>query len=562
MVLVTCGLVGAYLYAPTYVRNRIEREHPDVKIDAVHVGWKTVTLGGIHVTRPWVTGTITEAKTDWNGSRVEAVGGDVTVDLDKRPKKEDGGGEKRAVSVRGLAVHLSKGAFQADLRDASYEAGAVTFASATVTHPMFTVVTGSGVASNSKEAPDTQEGTVTNVVVTPKDIPYLAGPVKVGHLGVTLSKSHFSYVNVDSADLDVMDPQGKPTHLQVVGARVAIPTPDVIADGSGYMLQIEKLVVAHPWLNPEQVSFSKLFVGLNPNLKLPEKVGFFINDALLTIEPKTFGFHGDDACQTWANTLPLELRHGPLNNPKLYSGQLAFDVTLKPKPTVKITSSCKFDCSSSEIQALKKSFTYKVYDAKNERVERITGPGSKDWVPLDAITTNMPIAVMEMEDRGFPHHKGYIPAAFENSLDADLKAGKFVRGGSTITMQLAKNLWLRRTKTLGRKVEELLLTMALESCFTKDQLMELYLNVVEFGPDLYGVGPAAKKYFSTTPKELGPDQAFYLASLLPNPKKAPPPDAKTMARMGALMQMLVSAGRIPDSMLLDIQPVTDTAGWQ
>lgn len=565
--LVIAGIAGAYAYAPTYVRNRIEREHPDVKVDSVRIGWKTVTLDGVHLTRPWISGTISRAVTDWDSLWVDAVGGELTVNLDKRPKSNgDVVPEKRTIAVRGLTVHVSKGAFRADLREANYANGTFSFAASDVTHPLFSAKTGSGTASGVKGVPDAHEGVVSDVEIIPaKDLPHFTGPVKVDRLGITFSKTHFSYVNIDTADLDVVDPRGQPTHLQVVGARITIPPPDVIADGSGYMLEVAKLLVAHPWINPEQVTFKKLFVGVNPNLKIPDKIGLLIGDwdAVLSIEPKTLTFRGDETCRTWVTAFPVELRHGPLNEPTRFTGHLGFDVQLKPKPTVKIASTCKYDCSAPEIQALKRPFTYKVYNAKNERVDRVTGPGSKDWVKLDAITSNMPTAVMEMEDRAFPHHKGFIPEAFENSLDADLKAGKFVRGGSTITMQLAKNLWLRRTKTLGRKVEELLLTMALESCFTKDQLMELYLNVVEFGPDLYGVGPAAKKYFNVAPKELGPDQAFYLASLLPNPKKAPPPDVKTMARMGALMQMLVNAGRIPDSMLLDIQPTpVDTAGWQ
>jgi membrane peptidoglycan carboxypeptidase len=99
-----------------------------------------------------------------------------------------------------------------------------------------------------------------------------------------------------------------------------------------------------------------------------------------------------------------------------------------------------------------------------------------------------------------------------------LKAGRFVRGGSTVTMQLAKNLYLHREKTLSRKLQEAVLTMLLEQSLTKEQILELYLNVIEFAPGLYGIGPAAAHYFHSTPRELSLGQALYLVTLLPNPK--------------------------------------------
>lgn len=551
--------VGSYLYAPTYVKNRIERERPDIKVDSVSIGWKKVTAKGVYITRDWVHGTIDEVTTDWSRTRIEGKGGSLEVSPDKKPTSTNQGVEEsHAVVVRDITLHVQRGETHADLTGATYENGGITFIEAKVVHPKFTAKLGKG---NLGPKEDVYEGTFADVEVSPsKSIPYVNGLVNIDRLRVTLSKKGFSYVYADQLDTIVLDPQDKPTHIQLVGTKLLIPPAVVMDDGSGYIFTVEKLLVAHPWLNPEAVTFSKLSISVPPKLKFPDSIGVLFADVRVRIQPSTYTFSGDDLCQNWVRTLPPELRHGPLSSPTKYSGNLAWNIALKPKPAVKITSTCKLDCSAPEIQALKKPFTYKVYSASNTLVDRKTGPGTEDWTPIGEITPNLPLAVMEMEDRGFPHHKGFIPAAFENSLDEDLKKGKFARGGSTITMQLAKNLWLRRNKTLGRKVEELLLTMGLESCFTKDQLMELYVNVVEFGPDLYGIKAAAKKYFDATPQELAPDQAFYLASLLPNPKKAPPPDTKTMARMGSLMQMLVSQGRIPDTMLLPVQ-AADTTDW-
>jgi membrane peptidoglycan carboxypeptidase len=128
-------------------------------------------------------------------------------------------------------------------------------------------------------------------------------------------------------------------------------------------------------------------------------------------------------------------------------------------------------------------------------------------------------------------------------------------------MQLAKNLWLRRDKTLGRKVQEFFLAQALESCFTKDQILELYLNVVEFGPDLYGIGPAAERYFKVSAAAISPVQAFWLASILPRPRSAVPPDAATLERIRKLMTRFAGDGKIPEAYLEDFSATTNDSEW-
>jgi membrane peptidoglycan carboxypeptidase len=129
----------------------------------------------------------------------------------------------------------------------------------------------------------------------------------------------------------------------------------------------------------------------------------------------------------------------------------------------------------------------------------------------------MEVAVLTTEDAGFPKHRGFNHRSIRASVVANLKAGRFVRGASTITMQLAKNLFLSRNKTLARKLQEVVLTDYLEQTFSKEELMELYLNVVEFGPAVYGIGAAAEHYFGRTPAELNLAECLFLSSLLPAP---------------------------------------------
>jgi membrane peptidoglycan carboxypeptidase len=128
--------------------------------------------------------------------------------------------------------------------------------------------------------------------------------------------------------------------------------------------------------------------------------------------------------------------------------------------------------------------------------------------------------VLTTEDGSFYRHKGFNHSAIRASLIANLKAHRFVRGASTITMQLAKNLFLSREKTIARKVQEVILADYLEQTFTKEELMELYLNVIEFGPDLYGIGAAADHYFAREASELDLSESLLLATLLPRPTLA------------------------------------------
>jgi hypothetical protein len=168
-------------------------------------------------------------------------------------------------------------------------------------------------------------------------------------------------------------------------------------------------------------------------------------------------------------------------------------------------------------QRFEQPFEHRIYLPDGSTGEQITGPGTGNWTPLSAISPYMQVAVMTTEDGAFPHHHGFNRAAIRASLIANLKARRFVRGASTITMQLAKNLFLSRDKTLSRKLEEVVLTDYLEQTFTKDELMELYLNVIEFGPAVYGITSAAEYYFGRSPEELSLAESLFLSSLLPAP---------------------------------------------
>jgi hypothetical protein len=147
----------------------------------------------------------------------------------------------------------------------------------------------------------------------------------------------------------------------------------------------------------------------------------------------------------------------------------------------------------------------------------VTGPGSAAWVPLAQISPYVQRALLVREDGAFFRHHGFNPGEIRAAIIRNVAARRFVYGASTISMQLAKNIFLQREKTLVRKLQEVVLTWYLEHSLDKDAILELYLNVVEFGPGIYGIGPAARFFFGREPSELTPLQSAYLATLLPSP---------------------------------------------
>lgn len=163
-------------------------------------------------------------------------------------------------------------------------------------------------------------------------------------------------------------------------------------------------------------------------------------------------------------------------------------------------------------------FSLNVPDYDGQPLELRTGPGSLHWTPLQEMSPYVELAVLTTEDGGFYSHHGFDTGAIEGAIKSNMQSGKFTRGASTISMQLAKNLYLERDKYIARKIQEALLTMLLEQELTKREILELYLNVIEYGPGVYGIRKAAKHYFNSSPAELSVAQCFFLASILPNPK--------------------------------------------
>jgi monofunctional glycosyltransferase len=146
-------------------------------------------------------------------------------------------------------------------------------------------------------------------------------------------------------------------------------------------------------------------------------------------------------------------------------------------------------------------------------------PKSKNYVPLKNISSNLQKAIISTEDGKFYTHNGFDSEGIELCLEKIKKKGHFVCGGSTITQQLAKNMFLSKNKTLLRKGVEALITLKIENTLNKREILEKYLNVVQFGKNIYGVKQASQFYFKKSPGNLDVVESAFLAMVLPSPEK-------------------------------------------
>ncbi|TAJ22600.1 MAG: monofunctional biosynthetic peptidoglycan transglycosylase [Nitrospirae bacterium] len=144
------------------------------------------------------------------------------------------------------------------------------------------------------------------------------------------------------------------------------------------------------------------------------------------------------------------------------------------------------------------------------------------WVPLSRISPHVQRAVIAAEDASFYSHEGFDWSSLWGAATRNWEVGRFRRGGSTITQQLAKNLYLSSDKTLLRKAHEALITHEIERRLSKRRILELYLNVVEWGRGVYGIEAAAQHHFGKSALDLTPQEAALLAAILPSPRRYDP----------------------------------------
>ncbi len=176
----------------------------------------------------------------------------------------------------------------------------------------------------------------------------------------------------------------------------------------------------------------------------------------------------------------------------------------------------------NDLQKINSSFVYTPYEYGKPMRDITIGPSNPNFTRLEDISSNFKNAILTSEDPSFYRHKGFVEESIRKSIAVNFKEKRFKRGGSTISMQLVKNVFLSRQKTLARKVEEILIVWLIENnkLVSKQRMLEVYFNIIEMGQNVYGIGEAAHHYFGKSPAELTVGEGIFLANIVPKPKAA------------------------------------------
>jgi hypothetical protein len=261
----------------------------------------------------------------------------------------------------------------------------------------------------------------------------------------------------------------------------------------------------------------RLQLGREPNLDLDAKVQKLDVARLLRTLPPQLSPGGDVPSVAGTVSAQFVLK-GPALQPS--NLELAAKLDLTGLHPLRVPS-----------PTLTEPFEYQPSAGRDEGPAILVGERNPDFLPLNQIPPLIVNAVILSEDAGFWGHHGFDFQEIKGSL-VDAAEEKRFRGASTITQQLAKNLYFSREKTYARKIREAIATVALEASLPKSRILEIYLNIIEWGPGIYGVAQAARHYFKREVGELTPKQSAFLATIIPNPIKY-----YTYYRQGALSEV-------------------------
>ena len=276
---------------------------------------------------------------------------------------------------------------------------------------------------------------------------------------------------------------------------------DFISIDSSSTVQFNK-VKFHPYVayETEQDTIYKLKVAI-PKMKAQDFISS-LPDGLFT------HFQGMEAEGNFDYNLNFMFNKNKPN-------QLVFDSKLN-KENLKITK-----YGEANLNKLNGEFIYRALIKNVLQRPILVGSANPNYTPLDQISPYLRKCVLTTEDPSFFSHHGFISEAFKQSIVKNIRTKKFSRGASTISMQLIKNVFLTREKTVSRKLEEILLVYILENnrIVSKERMLEVYFNIIEWGPNVYGIGEASRFYFQKTPSELNLNECLYLARIIPSPRK-------------------------------------------
>ena len=375
------------------------------------------------------------------------------------------------------------------------------------------------------------------------------GPGRLSLDGLLLREGPAAILDVRIDDFDLAQtPLAKllPFEVQagILRANVAV---DLLAgltraDVTGGV-SVQNLAVNHPWLAPTSVGGLRADLDLDIALDLGQRsVEVFRNVwtlAGLPIEVDgrvDFGppVHvvgsirsGPHPGSRLADAFPPALIPSlvPLELEGQWSAETRFDIDVgAPKELV-----LEIDLDFKELVAARMGavrldkvlgkFRRRYRDPETDDLRSFqTGPGTANWTPLERIPPELVIGLRVQEDGGFFRHDGFSLLHVRGALRRDIEEGRLARGASTMSMQTVKNVYLDLEKTLSRKLQEVLITWQLEKFLDKPDILETYVNVIEWGPHIYGIRQAARHFFDKTPEALTPVECIYLSTMVPGPR--------------------------------------------
>ncbi len=333
-------------------------------------------------------------------------------------------------------------------------------------------------------------------------------------------KCTFSDVQVDLSFDDSRDALSVATNIQATGFRIGhwrLATEDVVLPQAGFS---------------GKVHFSDNAIELDSatNIHLNSlKTNLF---ASLSVKPDTVFALRVHMPETVSDTFFHSLPQGMFNMLKGISCtgtleyNLAFSINTANPDSLLFDSDMKRrnfgirKYGAGNYESMNGPFVYEAFD-KNRFVRNIdVSPANPAFTPLNHISDYLVKSVLQSEDPSFMLHRGFLQEAFRESIVKNYKERRFARGGSTISMQLVKNVFLSRDKTISRKAEEALIVYLIENLHlvSKERMLEVYLNVIEWGPNVYGIGEASRFYFNKPPAALTLQESIFLAGIIPRPK--------------------------------------------
>lgn len=527
---VVLGIIG-YLIVPFVLLKYVNGMMLGVHVNVVSLkSLDCVNLKGISINRGNINGNIISAVACRNSKTVIAYGGSVTIKLGSGisgSNNSTGEFDKYRIICTNLSLKVLKDDSVLQLENVGVDGPIVSAPSGTATFKYGKL-------------------TFENI-----DINRNSKAIKIGHAktfqdGIGDINVYGIKSSIDSKSINV----GIDNIIIKHDENLSIRARDVIITFLPYKFvqgSAKKVLVSNPVLFSDTLSVEDIEVAPFPISDVKT------TDHLIGIRGITFNANiakkrviGKGSCKEWLRALPPELKISQIDQVK-FKGDMKFSIELIPDVKFKLHNGCMIDGPAPEfIKALSSTFKYTAYHPNSGGTfERTSGPGSPEWVPFKLVSDTMVKALTTTEDPGFFSHRGIIPQAIENSIKDNLRLGRFFRGGSTITMQLVKNLWLSRKRTLGRKIQEAILTVALESSLPKEKILELYLNVVEFGPDLYGIGPGANKLLGTPPSNITLSQALYLVLRLPAPSRSGTYE-QMKGKIAKMLDLMTTSGKVTE----------------